>query len=282
MRLPLHPVLLLGALGLLAAKSGGETHVTVVACAPGYPGTTAEAQSSMDAFAAALAHASGWPPSALASVYEPSEQGGEERLSRPEALVALVPTPFLAKYGKSLGLVPRLQVEEKGTGLEGVWSLVAKKGRVSSPAALAGFTLSSVAGYAPSFVREALSSFGELPEHVRIVQSSQVLSSLRRAAAGEDVAVLLDAEEASALATLPFASDLEVVARSRPLPTAFVCTMGDRLTPAQWKVLERGFLLLAGEAGGAAALDAIRMVRFTPLAPAALAEVRRLEGGPPR
>lgn len=273
----LAPLLL--TVGAGRAGAAVPAPVTIVACAPGYPGTSAEAQPSMDAFAAAAAEAAGWPKGELAASYQESEQGGLARLQKPDAAVALVPLPFLARHGRSLGLEPRLQVEEKANGLTQVWSLVAKKGRVGAPAALGSFTVASIAGYAPGFVRAGLAGWGQLPESTRIVQSAQVLSSLRKAVAGEDVAVLLDASQAAALPSLPFAQDLEVVARTEPLPVAFVCTVGKRLPPARWKALAGGLEKLAGTPSGAAALEQIRMVRFVPADPAALATVSRLEGG---
>ena len=251
--------------------------VTLVACAPGYPGTTAEAQPSMDAFAAAVAEAAGWAKGEVAASYQETEQGGLARLAKPDAAVALVSLPFLAQHGRALALEPRLQVEEKANGLDQVWSLVARKGRVGAPAALASFTVASIAGYSPGFVRAALAGWGRLPDTARVVQSSQVLSSLRKAVAGEDVAVLLDASQAAALPSLPFAPELEVVARSEPLPVAFVCTVGKRLPAPRWSALAAGLEKLAGTPAGAAALEGIRMVKFVPPSPAALAAARRLE-----
>jgi hypothetical protein len=111
---------------------------------------------------------------------------------------------------------------------------------------------------------------------VKIVQSAQVLSALRRAAAGEDVAVLLDGAQSAALPSLPFAADLEVVARSRPTPAAFTCTVSGRLPPARWNSLEQGLEKVGSTPRGAAALEGIRMVRFVRPAPGALEAVRRL------
>jgi len=261
-----------------AVRAADLPRVTLVACAPGYPGTSAEAQPSMDAFAAALADAAGWPKGSLAAVYEETEKAGLARLGARDAGVALVPTPFLVKHGKALDLAPRLLVKQRGVGLGEVWTLVAKKGRVGSPAALTGFTVVSIAGYAPEFVRGALAGWGKVPEGIRISQSSQVLSSLRKVAAGEDVAVLLDGAQSGALESLPFAADLEVVARSQPLPTALVCTVGRKLPAARWKALEGGLLKLGDAPQGAAALEGIRMAGFVPADPAALAAVRRLGG----
>jgi len=263
-----------------SARAAVAAPVTVVACAPGYPGSTAEARPAMDAFAAALAEASGWPRAAISAVYEETEQGGVARLSQVEAGVALVPLPFLAKHGEALKLLPGLQVEQKDRGLTEVWSLVAKKGRVGSPRALAGFDIASIAGYAPGFVRAVLSRFGSIPASAKVIQSSQVLSALRKAVAGENEAVLLDGAQTVALSSLPFANELETVARSDPLPVAFVARVGNGLSTARWKALERGFEKLGSSAESASALEAIRTVRFVPASPAAVAEVRRLVSVP--
>jgi hypothetical protein len=256
--------------------------LTLVACAPGFPGTTAEAQPHMDALAAALARAAGLPPGAVAATYLPAEADGLARLGEPDAGLALVSLPFFLRHGAALGLAPRLQVELLGTGLVERWSLVARKGRVSRPADLAGLTVLSTAGYAPAFVRGAPGDWGRIPESVPVAPTSQVLSALRKAAAGADVAVLLDGAQAQALPTLPFAAELEVVARSAPVPAALVASVGSHLPPARRAELEKALLALAGDPAGGAALAGIRMVRFAPLDQAALAAARSAAGGAAR
>ncbi len=274
------------ALALLLAAGPArapQAPVTLVTCAPGYPGTTAEAQPNMDALAAAAASAAGWPAGALSAVYEPTEREGLARRAAKDAAVALVPLPFLVKHGAALRLEPRLAVVTQGAReATEVWTLVAKRGRVATPPALTGFTVTSTAGYAPAFVRAALAGWGRLPDDVRIVESSQVLSALRKAAAGEPVAVLLDGAQAAALPSLPFANDLDVVARSAPLPSGVVATVGDRLAPARWRALEKGLLGLADAPGGAAALHGLRMERLAPLDAGARQAIRGLTSGSTR
>lgn len=274
------PLALAAALAVVAsAGTAPSTPIALVACAPGYPGTTAEARPSMDAFAAALARAAGWPEGSVAGVYLPQEKDGLARLSKPDAAVALVTLPFWVKHGAALGLDPRLEVVTQGAkGPTEEWSLVAKKGRVTSAASLAGFTIASSAGYAPGFVRGVLAGFGALPASARIVDSTQVLSWLRKAATGADAAVLLDGQQAAAIASLPFASDLEVVARSAQLPVAFVATVGKRLTAARWSALDEAFLAIRSDPRGEAALQGIRMTQFVPADPKAVAAARALAG----
>ena len=54
---------------ILAALVLGADPVAFVAVAPGYPGTTGEAQASMDAFAAALGAQAGWPAGSIVAAY---------------------------------------------------------------------------------------------------------------------------------------------------------------------------------------------------------------------
>jgi len=267
---------LCAGLSASAAAATTEPPVSLVACAPGYPGTTTEAQPSMDAFAAALATVAGWPAGQVVATYAPTEKEGLERIAR--AAVALVPLPFLVQHGAALKLTPRLVVEQKGLGPTERWTLVAKKGRVAGAADLAGMTVISIAGYAPGFVRGVLGAAWRLPGSTKVTESAQVLSALRRVIKGEDVAVLLDGTQGNALPTLPFAAELDVLAHSEPLPAALVTTVAGRPSSARWAALQNALLALPGDPAGAAALEGIRMVRFTPADAAALQTVKTLAG----
>jgi hypothetical protein len=276
-------VLLVSALAPALAQSAPAGPLALVACAPGFPGTTAEAQPSMDALATALARGAGWPAGSIVGVYLPEEQEGLARLALPDAGVALVPAPFYAKHAAALKLAPRLAAVGQGaSGATEVWTLVARKGRIQAPANLAGFTLASTAGYAPGFVRAVLQGWGRLPPDVKIVFSGQVLSALRRAASGEPMAVLLDGPQAASLQSLPFAPDLEVVARSAPVPGALVVTVDTRLKEPRWHSLEQALVGLASAPDGRDVLSGLQLTAFTPLDAAARAAAERLarEPGP--
>jgi hypothetical protein len=249
---------------------------TLVAWAPGFPGSTKEAQPTMDALAAAVAAAAQLPASGLAAVYQETEKGGLARLQQPDAALAMVPLPAFLKYEKELGLVPRLAVVQAGAPDAGEsWSLVAGAGKLKGAADLAGWQLVSGASYAPRFVRgPALGGWGTLPAGVTLAPAGAVLSALRRAAAGEKVALLLDRAQAASIATLPFAKDLETVARSAPLPGALLCTVRGRLPDARAAALVQAFAGLAARPEAAAALAGVRIARFVPLDEAALKRAR--------
>jgi hypothetical protein len=263
----------LALLGSTALAAAPAAHVLVF-CSPGSPGTTAEAQPTMDAFAAALGAKAGLPR--LAAVYGQTEDAGVERLRAKDAAAAVLSVPFYLEHEKALGLDARLLAVPKGREATERWSLVANKGRVASPAALGGLTIASSAGFAPGFVRgPGVGEWGPLPATVKVTQSSAVLSALRKAAAGEDVAVLLDGAQAAALASLPFAADLEVVARSAPLPVGVVAAVGNRLPSRSWRELDAALRSMHSDPKGAAALDAVRVARFEPLDGRALVAARK-------
>jgi hypothetical protein len=247
--------------------------VTMVFCAPGYPGGAADAQPFLDTFATAAAAAAQWPAGSLTAAYDATESGGLEKLAQPDAALAFVPYPFYFEHATALHLVPLVQADVTDVGVQERWTLVAKKGKVSGPASMAGYTILSIAGYAPDFVRaSALAAWG-LPADVKITQAGQVLSALRRATSGEAVAVLLDATQTNALASLPFAGDLQSVAQSAPLPAAILAVVDARLPKARADALRDALLNLSKSAPGADALANLRLQRFVlPQLPARAAQ----------
>jgi hypothetical protein len=236
--------------------------VTLVFCAPGYPGAAEDAQPFLDAFATATAAAAKWPDGTLAAIYDATEAGGLEKLAKPDAALTLVPYPFFVEHAAALRLAPLVQADVTNVGVQERWTLYARKGKVSGPASLGGYTILSVAGYAPDFVRSAALSGWSLPPDVKIAQASQVLSSLRRAASGEPVAVLLDATQTASLASLPFANDLQNIRESPPLPSAILAVVGARLSSARTGALRDALLNLNKTPAGADALANLRLQRF--------------------
>lgn len=269
-------ILLALVLATAVAAATPPTPLTLVVCAPGYPGSTAEAQPNMDALARAAAAAAGWPVGTIKAQYQETEEGGLAAYRAPAPTLALVPLPFYLAHGRELKLTARAQAVPKDGKADDVWTLVAKKGRVAAAASLAGWKLVSLSAYAPDFIRNvALAKWGKLPPDVTFVASGQVLSALRKAASGENVAVLLDGTQAASISTLPFASDLETVTVSPPLPAVVLCTVGPSLGPVDSKRFTTGILKLRDTPAGAAALDGMRLERFVPPNDQALAAARK-------
>jgi len=262
----------LGAIAVAAPEA-----MLLVVCSPGSPGSTQEAQPRMDRFASAL---SAKADTAITAVYEPSEDDGVKRIA--SAGLAIVSLPFFLAHEKDLGLHARLVAVQEGRPALERWTLVAQNGRIHRPDQLAGFTIVSSAGFAPAFVRGAVQAgLGTLPNDVKIEQTTAVLSALRRAANGDAVAVLLDGPQAAALASLPFASKLDVVTRSPPWPVGLVVTVDARVSSKAWAPIRSALLGLASERTAAPALSAIQIGKFVPLDEKSLASARRAYGSTP-
>jgi hypothetical protein len=237
---------------------------TLVFCAPGYPGGAGDAQPLVDKFAGAAVTDSGWPSGSLAAMYDPTEEGGLAKLQQAEAVLAFVPYPFFVEHAAQLHLTPLVQADMVDTGPQQRWTLVAKSGRITGPASMGGYTLLSTAGYAPDFIRQHALAGWALPPDVKIEASGQILSALRRAAAGESVAVLLDQTQMAALPSLPFAAELKVVTQSQDLPVAIVAVVDSRLAAGRARSLRAGLLKMAQVPGSAESLAALRLRGFVP------------------
>jgi hypothetical protein len=241
---------------------------TLVVCAPGSPGNTAEAQPSMDALARSLEKAAHPSDGEVAAVYEETEAGCSRRLANKNAVMILATLPFYLAHEQELGLVPRLSAVPQGGEALQRWTLVTGK---DHPASLQGYTVFSSAGDSKRFVRAAAP---KLPGQVDVQPAAAILSALRRAASGEKVAVLLDGAQFASMGTLPFAASIAVVETSRPMPVALVATVGKRIDERRWKGLETAFLRLTEDRSARDALDGVRMAGFVPLDEKALAAAR--------
>jgi hypothetical protein len=244
---------------LLAAAAAAST---LVFCAPGYPGGAADAQPYVDQFAAAVVSAAGWPAGSLTAVYDPTEPGGLAKLSTAQAVLAFVPYPFYVEHAAQLHLTPLAQADVTGLGTKERWTLVAKNGGASNAASMAGYTIVSVAGYSPEFVRHSALASWQLPASVKIEPTGQILSALRRVASGEQVAALLDQTQTTAFPTLPFSKDLQAVAQSPELPVAVVAVVDSRLPPARAKSFQAGLLKLGHGAGRTDSLGSLQLQGF--------------------
>ncbi len=235
---------------------------TLVFCAPGYPGAAGEAQPYVDTFVRTAATSAGWSAQSLAAAYDPTEQGGLKMLGSPDSVLTFVPYPFYVQFAAQLHLAPLAQADVADVGTQQRWTLVGKAGGPADAPSLAGYSIVSVAGYAPEFVRHSALKAWALPPDVKIEVTGQILSALRRVIGGEKVVVLLDQTQAAALPTLPFASQLATLTQSAPLPVALVAVVDARVPPARAKSFQSALLNLNSAAGGSEALAALRLKGF--------------------
>src|SRR2546429_6445643 len=106
---------------------------TLVVCAPGFPGSSAEARPAMEAFARSLVGAGHLPAGSLSAVYEESEAGGLRRLSQQDAALLLAPLPFFLEHERELRLGARLSALPRGGEAPERRTLVAAQGHPGPP-----------------------------------------------------------------------------------------------------------------------------------------------------
>jgi hypothetical protein len=235
---------------------------TLVFCAPGYPGGAGDAQPFVDQFARTTASSSAWSGT-LAAVYDPTEQGGLAKLNDKDSVLAFVPYAFFVQHGAALHLAPLAQADVVGVGTEEHWTLVGKAGGpVTDAKSLSGYTILSVAGYAPDFVKHSALATWTLPSDVKIEATGQILSALRRVASGEPVVALLDQTQAASLATLPFAAQLKNLMQSPPLPVALIAVVDARVPAPRAKAVQAALIKMNAAAGGADTLASLRLKGF--------------------
>ncbi len=235
---------------------------TLVFCAPGYPGAAGDAQPFVDQFAEAVVKAAGWPANSLAAIYDPTDEGSVAKLMSPDAALAFVPYPFFVEHGGQFHFTPLVQADVVGTGTRQRWTLVAKPGKVSGPASLAGYTILSIAGYAPDFVRHSALEAWTLPADVKVQFAGQILSALRRVASGEQSVALLDQTQTTALPTLPFANDLKAVTQSAELPVAVIAVVESRVPAPRAKALQAALLKMGHGGEASDVLSQLRLQGF--------------------
>ena len=236
---------------------------TLVFCAPGYPGGSGDAQPYVDQFAKAAAAAAGWKPDSLAAVYDPTEQGGLAKLSQKDSVLAFVPYAFYVQHAAALHLAPLAQADVSGVGTQERWTLVGKTGGpVTGAASTAGYTILSVAGYAPEFVKHSALAEWSLPGDVKIEPTGQILSALRRVASGDPVLALLDQTQTSSLATLPFAAQMKTLTQSPPLPVALIAVVESRLPEVRARAFQAALIKLNSTSGGAETLASLKLKGF--------------------
>jgi len=237
---------------------------TLIFCAPGNPGGSGDAQPYVDQFAKAAAASAGWKPDSLAAVYDPTDPGSLAKLGDKDSVLAFVPYAFYVQHAAALHLSPIAQVDVTGVGTEERWTLVGKAGGpVTGPASATGYSILSVAGYAPEFVKQsALAAWGPLPADVKIESTGQVLSALRRVASGEPVLALLDQAQATALPTLPFAAQLKTLTQSAAMPVALITVVDSRLPAARAKAFQAGLIRLSSTSDGAQMLASLKLKGF--------------------
>ena len=201
-------------------------------CLPGFPGSAAQAQPYIDRMLRHLEQKLGRPAGSITGVYLSDEVAADRAIAEKKPSVALVGSSILAGRHKALGMKVIAKLEVAGRSQE-VYSIVAKKGGVSTIAGLAGKRISGVVVNDERFVVNVLLDEKVKMGSLTLMPQRRPLKSLRDVARGEADAAVVDQSVVDSMRELPEAADLVVIHTAKAVPAPAVVVMGSGVADAE-------------------------------------------------
>lgn len=194
---------------------------TLLVCAPGGPGSTADAKERLDAFFRAFEAKTGMP---IQGEYHTTQAGCDAFAAASKPTLAIFPYSHYFARRAADKLLPVAQVIRKGQG-QNRYFLVAKKGATLE--SLAGKKLmSSHLADAEFLSKAAFDSKVDLRAGFEGQEVSTAIKAIKALARDKADVILLDENEHTSLADLALSADFAIVAESEPLPGAPLVVVG--------------------------------------------------------
>ena len=266
-------VLLVAALAAPGPAAAKAARVALVIVNPGGPDGGAEGDKLATQLADHLAAAAGIEANELEGAYFGQLAPAVAYLKRhPDAFVLGGLGIYLAQR-QALRLVPLARLVG-GSGAAEEFSVLVRKGRYASLQDLRGKTLlGSVLADDQRYVDRFVFG-GKLAarEWFRCTPSDRPLSALRKLAADEVDAVLVNRVQAEALKTMPLAEKLHAIHGSGPVPTVGLMMASTRRTRALRDRVVQAVAKLCGTEQGAPVCRTYGITGFEPMKEDALGE----------
>ncbi len=201
-------------------------------CLPGFPGTTTQAQPLVDKMLRHLESKLGWPESSMSGVYLPDGADAAGKLFEKRPGIALVGPSVYAGQKELLGMKVIAKVEVNGRGQE-TYSVVACKDGPANLSELAGKTVQGAVVQDEKYVYNVLLDKQVPAGQLKLKSQKRPLKALRDLARGKVDAAIVDESVREHMSELPFASDLQVIYTSKPVPAPAVVVMGEGIKHAK-------------------------------------------------
>lgn len=253
-----------------AAPKAGAVALAIVN--PGGPDAGAEGDKLARELAAHLGDAAGLDGVELEAAYFTTNEAAAAYVRKHKDGFVLGGLGFFLSQRKSLKLVPLARLAGKSGDRE-EFAVVVRKGRYASLDSLRGKTLtgSVLADDARYVDRFALGGKLATKDFVR-TPTTRPLSALRKLAAGEGDAVLLNRAQHEALATTPLAAQLDVIFRSGRVPTVGLMMAATPRTRALRERIVHAVTKLCDTPKGAPVCQTYGITGFQPMGEDALAD----------
>ncbi len=227
----------------LSAEPAGKALNTLVFLSGG-PGDTKAAEKPLKNLLSMWEKEAALPVGTLDGRYFPQKDPALDYVQSATPSVFMLPVATFLEYEKAWALQAVGQMAVKGSPTERLF-VVVKKGGAQNVAALKGKIVTSSLLSDPKLAELIeLEDGTALAKVTTLEYERSPLAALRKVRDGAVAAVLLDEPQWLGLEKLPFSTELELLAKSKPLPRPIVAvkTNVDKATAER---LRRGLLTLA-------------------------------------
>lgn len=201
-------------------------------CLPGFPGTSVQAQPYIDKVLRHLESKLGWPSLSMHGSYIPDGEQGLKKLQTKKPGIALVGPSIYASLHKKMKMKVIAKVEVSGQSQQ-TFSVVTKVGGPKTVSELQGKSLKGSVVHDENFVLNILLG-GQVPKgKLQLVTAKRPLNALRSVARGQDDAAIVSQDVIQHMKDLPFASELQIIYTSKPVPPPAIVVMGEGLKHAK-------------------------------------------------
>jgi hypothetical protein len=230
------------ALALLTLAVSAPTQLLVYLA--GGPGDTAAAEKPLRSFLDQWETAAGLPKGSLEGKYFPQKEAALSFAKESSPGLFMLPAVTFFEQEKTWGLTPIAQVAVNDSAAETLY-VVVKKGALADAAALNGKKVLTTLLVEPKFADlVVLEDDKSLARLANLELERSPLAALRKLREGTADGVLLDQAQWAGMEKLPFASELTLLAKTKPVPRP-VIAVGKGVDAATAKKLREGLLKLA-------------------------------------
>jgi ABC transporter, phosphonate, periplasmic substrate-binding protein len=240
----------------------------------GGPGDTQAANKPLKNFLSLWEKEAGLPMGSLEGKYFPQKEAALEYAKSDAPSLFMLPVATFLEHEKSWGLEPICEVSLKGSPVENLY-VVVKKDAVANVAALKGKTVvSSLMSDMKMGDLVELEDGTRLAQHTTLSYERSPLSALRQVREGGAAAVLLDESQWTGLEKLPYAAELTLLARAKPLPRPIIA-VSKKVGKATQDKLQKGLLAVGKNPEATSTLQQFSVDGIAPVDATALAAARK-------
>lgn len=239
--------------------------MTVLICYAGGAVQSQDAEAATASMLRVVEESGGWSQGAMTGVFISEVRECGMRLDEQKPPFAITSLGTFLAYREKLSLIPLAQPVIDGSSTER-YRIMVRKSTYTSLEALKGKTLGGVLVDETEFLKRVVLRGAVDPESFFTLKRSQrVLHCLRSVAKGELDAVIVNSQQYRALASLPFAGDLEAVFTSEEIPLVGIVANGKMTTADERSRFARALSQVCSHQEGKKLCELFGVENFVPV-----------------